>query len=378
MEVNKSQEAIVGKTGVSGFFIRAFNLSVLQKSRMPWVDYLRGIAIILVVYRHALIGIERSGIIVPDYLVRANMIFYSFRMPLFFIVSGLFINGSLLKKKASQLIQIKFENLIYPYLVWATIQITLQVVLKPYVNSDRGLQDYAYILYQPRALDQFWYLPALFNTTVLYILIKTKFRPAPWVQIGFGLLVYFLAPLLGKISMLSDWMEFYLFFALGDILSSAFFTDKVQRFLKNPVPLICMIPVFAGLQLFYLTQEEVFYHDVPAGQAEFLIIALTGCLTMFMLAFQLQRFNMMRFLRVLGFHSLFIYVMHVLVIAFIRVVFTKFLGIHEPAVLLVLCIASGVTIPVMAYNLFIKDHFAWFLFTYKKPALLKDRSAGNL
>jgi len=355
----------------NSFTARAFNTDVLHKSRMPWVDYLRGIAIILVVYRHALIGIERSGLDVPAYLVNANMIFYSFRMPLFFIVSGLFINGSLLKKKAGQLILIKFENLIYPYIIWAIIQISLQIILKPYVNSDRGLQDYAYILYQPRGLDQFWYLPALFNTSVIYILIKTKLKPGAIAQIAFGLTVYFLAPFVGKISMLSDWMEFYLFFALGDILSNFFFTEKVQRFFRNPVSLLCMIPVFAGMQLFYLTQAEIFYHDVPLGQAEFLVIALIGCLTMFMLAFQFQQFNVLRFLRVLGFHSLFIYVMHVLVIAFIRVVFTKFLGIHEPALVLCLCIATGVTLPVIVYNLFIKDHFAWFLFTYKKPAVLK-------
>jgi uncharacterized membrane protein YcfT len=74
---------------------RAFNLPVLQKSRMPWVDYLRGIAIVLVVYRHVLIGIERTGLHVPSILVIANEIFFSFRMPLFFILSGLFVSQSL-------------------------------------------------------------------------------------------------------------------------------------------------------------------------------------------------------------------------------------------------------------------------------------------
>src|SRR5262249_17632308 len=146
-----------------GLIARAFNTTVLAKSRMPWVDYLRAIAIILVVYRHSLIGIERSGIYVPAYLENANMIFYSFRMPLFFIVSGLFISRSLKTKSLKQLVEIKFENLLYPYLVWTVIQITLQIIMANYVNSDRSWRDYTFILYQPRALDQFWYLPALFN-----------------------------------------------------------------------------------------------------------------------------------------------------------------------------------------------------------------------
>src|SRR6202035_3875273 len=84
---------------------RAFNTSVLLKNRLAWVDYLKGIAIVLVVYRHVLIGIQRyvagqqaKGTPIPDvplYLEKANIIFFSFRMPLFFILSGIFISGSL-------------------------------------------------------------------------------------------------------------------------------------------------------------------------------------------------------------------------------------------------------------------------------------------
>jgi uncharacterized membrane protein YcfT len=77
---------------------KAFNLPALKKSRLHWVDYLKGIAIILVVYRHSLLGIERSGAYVPHYLVNANMIFYSFRMPLFFILSGIFVSRRWQKK----------------------------------------------------------------------------------------------------------------------------------------------------------------------------------------------------------------------------------------------------------------------------------------
>src|SRR5450631_3856954 len=96
---------------------KAFNTSILQRSRLAWVDYLKGIAILLVVYRHVLIGIQLSGITIPTILVNANMVFYSFRMPLFFILSGIFIGGSLARRSLKQLIGIKFENLLYPYLI---------------------------------------------------------------------------------------------------------------------------------------------------------------------------------------------------------------------------------------------------------------------
>ncbi len=350
------------------FFAKAFNTSILEKKRMAWVDYLRGIAIILVVYRHVLIGLQRSNLDVPYVLDRANMIFFSFRMPLFFILSGIFINGSIARRPLKQLVWIKFENLLYPYLVWSFIQVTLQILLSNYTNSDRTLKDYTFILYQPRGLDQFWYLPALFNCTVIYLLIKVKLKPPMWSQMLLGVILYMLSPYLDKISMMSDWMEFYIFFALGDTISKVFFEERTQNFLKNPFTLVWITPIFILTQLFYLSQPGL-ADGRPKGfdQAEFLVIALIGCFSMFVLAFRMQSWGLFPFLRVLGFHSLFIYVMHVMIAAFTRSILTRVFHLHNAVILLLCGIALGVIIPVMFYNLLIKDGPLWFLFTPKRP-----------
>src|SRR5215213_1949504 len=121
---------------VKALYSKAFNLPVLQKSRLQWVDYLKGIAILMVVYRHVLLGIERSNIHISESLMNANMIFYSFRMPLFFILSGMFISSSIAKRTLKQLVNIKFENLLYPYLIWAFIHVSLQILMGGFTNSD--------------------------------------------------------------------------------------------------------------------------------------------------------------------------------------------------------------------------------------------------
>jgi len=343
---------------------RAFNTSVLQKSRMAWVDYLRGIAIILVVYRHSLIGIQRGNINVPDGLVTANMIFYSFRMPLFFILSGIFISGSIARKSFKKLLYSKFELLLYPYLIWATIQITLQILLSHYTNADRTIKDYTYILYQPEAIDQFWYLPALFNSTIVYLLLKVKLRVPNWAQLLVGLGFYLIAPHIDRISMISDWMRFYIFLAIGDVLSALFFKESAQRFFKNPWTLLAVTPVFICTEMYYL-------HLSAAGDVNifaYLAIALIGCFCMTVLAFRLQAWDILRWLRVVGFHSLFIYVIHVLVTAFTRAILTRFFHLQNPGILLVCCIIAGITIPIIFYNLLVKDNILYFLFTPKKPA----------
>jgi len=345
----------------------AFNVSMLKKSRLHWVDYLRGIAIILVVYRHVLLGIQASGMTLPPVYLDANIMFFSFRMPLFFILSGIFIGGSLAKKSLGQLVAIKFENLLYPYFIWAFLEITLQLFAGHWTNnSSRSLIDYTYILWQPRELDQFWYLPALFNSTVIYLLVKVKLKAKGWTQILLGLLLYFLSGYCRPISMMSDWMEFYIFFALGDIISEFFFRPQVQKFLKNGYALLGILPVFIVTQVIYL----YLYHGTSDGQINpfyFLVISLTGCLTMFMIAFRLQDWNILGFLRVLGFHSLYIYVMHVMVSALARGIFVRIFGVHNPVLLLFLVITVAVTIPVIVYNLFIFKKPLWFLFSFHRP-----------
>jgi len=330
---------------------------------MAWVDYLRGIAIILVVYRHTFIGIERSNIAVPSILQDANLMFYSFRMPLFFILSGVFVNASIGRKSFGKLVYSKFELLLYPYFIWATLQITLQLLLSKYTNAERTPHDYLAIFYQPQALDQFWYLPALFNCTIVYLILKVKLHVPAWAQVIIGIGLNVLGPQLKEISMIADWMNFYIYFALGDLCSSLFFREGSQRFFKNPYTLLAVTPVFVATELWYLHR----LHGTGVLLFEYLAIAIIGCFCMIVLAFRLQSWNILRWLRVIGFHSLFIYVIHVLVTSFTRMILTKFLGIHHPVILLVCGIFFGVTVPIIFYNLLVKDKVLWFLFTPKRP-----------
>jgi len=165
--------------------------------------------------------------------------------------------------------------------------------------------------------------------------------------------------------MISDWMEFYVFFAVGDTISGLFFHEKVQKFFKSPLTLLLAVPFFILAQTFYLT-HNMYYLTTTAMRFEFLIIAFTGCFTMLALSFMLQRLNVFRWLRILGYHSLYIYVMHVMIAAFIRTFMVHFLGIHNVYIVLISCITVGCVLSIIIYNLFIYNNFAWFLFTYKK------------
>ena len=361
----------------------AFNLPILNRNRYSWVDYLRGVVILLVVYHHTFLGIERSGIEVPSSVGDANMVFYSVRMPLFFIISGIFTRISLATKPIKDLIWVKYDSILYPYFIWAFLQVTLQILLSKFTNSDRSFSDYLYILYQPKQLDQFWYLPALFNATLVFIFFKTRVHPSNAVHLAIGLALYFTAPFLNDISMLSNWMRFYLFIVIGDMVADYIFRTSVQDRLKKVSTLLLVLPLFIAAQIFYLhnnvgvkAMESTIhtfhgdYRSYSLNEINFLFTSLVGCITLIILAFLLEKWRKLSFLRVLGFHSLYIYITHVFILGFVRLLLTRVFHVDNYVVILLAGILLGVTVPIVFYNLLGKTHL-WFLYSTRRSRLPK-------
>lgn len=202
---------------------------------------------------------------------------------------------------------------------------------------------------------------------MVYLFVKKYLKPPVVVQFLIGLFFYFLSPHVQEISILSDWMLYYFFFAIGDSISSLFFKTSWQKLFQNPFMLLAVTPLFIASQMYFLSHNLDSASADMAVQAQTIVIALIGCVSMFVLAFRIQAMNIFPFLRVFGYHSLYIYIMHVMITAFVRIVLTKFFGIHNAEILLIVGMAVGVTFSIAIYNLFIRNGVAWFLFTYKKP-----------
>jgi len=194
------------------------------------------------------------------------------------------------------------------------------------------------------------------------------------MQLALGFVLYFAAQYVVNVSIVSDWMTYYLCFAIGDACSTLFFKESTQRLLKKPSVLVGIVVLFVFTQIYYLNHPETF-HLLGAvtniGKLQLIGIALVGSLGMFALAFQLQERKIFRFLRVVGFHSLYIYVIHVMVAAATRIALARIFGIENAYVLLTVCTITGITIPIMAYNLLIKDNVLSFLFSYSKNKTMR-------
>jgi fucose 4-O-acetylase-like acetyltransferase len=348
---------------------------ILSRDRHAWVDYARGICIILVCYRHTYEGLTNAAVLQAEHyplLKYLNVFFFSFRMPLFFIVSGIFIGLSLQRKGVMEYIKDRFRFIFYPFLIWGVVQITLQLLFKDYVNADREPMDYLYLLIAPRKIEQFWYLNALFNVGVLYAILKIKAKFKAWHQLILGLALYAIAAICTikyiDIGFFSDVFFFYPFFALGDILSHLIVNANNKSFIASRKMFFLWLPVFFAAQYYFtsinLEHNNDYYiqHFRPELYA---IIALTGCVFVVNISFLLQHFNMVRFLRVIGYHSLYIYIMHLMIIAAFRAFYLKVLHGQNLPLFMTAGVILGIFIPIIFYNLAEKAGLSW-LFVLKK------------
>ena len=360
---------------------------ILSRGRYPWVDYARGICILLVCYRHVfegLVNVEPGSNSFPA-LKYLNIFFFSFRMPLFFIVSGIFLGGSLLRKGTGSYVSNRIQTILYPLLLWGSIHITLQLIFADYVNATAYRQptDYLNLILQPRRVEQFWYLNALFFVGVLYVLIKEYLKFNHWHQIILGLLMYAVAGYLHinniEVGFLIDVLFFYFFFAIGDLAADIFLNEKNYKFLSSAKTLLLLLPAFGLLQYFFAdlnlkNQDDYFVqYKMPALYA---ITALVGGAFVLNVSFILQRLNIFRFLRVIGYHSLYIYVMHLMITAATRIVLVRIFGIENIPLLMVISVTAGIIIPIIFFNI-MEQLGAWWLFTLKKKEPRKVVS-GNV
>jgi fucose 4-O-acetylase-like acetyltransferase len=355
--------------------------SILQKKRWPWVDYDKGISILLVGYGHCIGSLNGYGIDLSSYpfLNYINVFLYGFRMPLFFIISGMLVKRSLAKKGLKEYLVNRSNNILYPLLVWGFLQISLLIYLYGFTNLTHkefiDTKSYLYLIISPNRLGHFWYLNALFFIGAIYAALKAKCNFKTSIQLVIGCILYFLNYYCREqeypLGFLSNVFEYYLFFGLGDLISDTLL-DETKR--KKYTSIYIMFPL---LILFLITQY--YLTSLNLGSSEFgmyyverklphlyLVAALIGCSFSMSISFLLQKYQKFVVIRIIGYYSLYIYCMQIILILFGRILFYDLIKIQYPPLLVILVWMSGVIVPIFIYNYLMKIKF-WQLFTFKKP-----------
>jgi fucose 4-O-acetylase-like acetyltransferase len=104
-------------------------------TRLDWVDYSKGIGIILVVFGHVWRGLYSASLPLSAPLYEfVDAFIYSFHMPLFFFLSDYFAERSA-NIPAVRFLTDKTASILYPYLLWSVLQGGMNVALSTHTNT---------------------------------------------------------------------------------------------------------------------------------------------------------------------------------------------------------------------------------------------------
>ena len=327
------------------------------QSRQDWVDIAKGIGILLVVYGHIARGVVSAGMGIEHHVLRlADSIVYTFHMPLFLFLSGLFFYSSLKKRGGIGLVLNRLDTVLYPYVVWSLLQGFIEVMLDPYTNGQVTVTQ-VLDLAEPRA--HFWYLYTLFLLTLLCTLVYLRLQPR-----FHGLVVAVAAVIFIKQTAMPDIESaHYLYFCLVYFVAGIWFNQYKDFFLRHRRKLLWpVLLLFATAQWVFHLIFDMTYRDIGLP---LLLLAAVSILAIVLMSGVLSDFTP-RWLIYLGTSSMAIYLMHILVGSGVRVVLHKFLGVEDAVVHITIGMALAVLLPLLALELFRRWHLM-FLIEAPKP-----------
>jgi Predicted membrane protein len=138
--------------------------------RVDWVDYAKGFCIIFVVMMHSTLGVEAaSG--QTGWLHGLVEFARPFRMPDFFMISGLFL-AQVIDRDWRTYLDRKVVHFAYFYLLWMTIQF---VVKAPGIAAESGASEVVR-LYLLALIDPFGTLWFIYMLPIFFVVVKLARR----------------------------------------------------------------------------------------------------------------------------------------------------------------------------------------------------------
>lgn len=134
---------------------------------MNWVDFAKGVAIILVVIGHAWRGINERIYIDPNLYHWVDDHIYAFHMPVFFALSGYFLARMLSANTILIYISQRVNKLIVPMVIWTYLFIGVKILAGNSVSSEAYINDL--LIFSIPGVLHLWFLWSLFVMQIFMI-----------------------------------------------------------------------------------------------------------------------------------------------------------------------------------------------------------------
>jgi uncharacterized membrane protein YcfT len=328
--------------------------------RVEWVDTAKGICIVMVVMMHSVLGVEAAAG-QTGFMHAVVMFARPFRMPDFFLISGLFL-ALVIDRDWRIYLDRKVVHFAYFYVLWVTIQFGFKA---PAFAADHGWSHVG-VEYLESFIEPFGTLWFIYLLPIFFVVIKLTRNVSP-------ILVWILAAALEMTHVATGWTvidEFAARFVY--IYSGYLFADTIfalsDRARAHPVLALAGLALWAVVNggLVTLGASELPIVSLMLGLAGAFAIITTGTL--------LARMHWLNFLRFCGEHSIVIYLAFFLPMASTRTLLLKTAIIPDIGVISVIVTVVGIAGALLIWRAALAVH-ANFLFERPDAFWIAPRKA---
>jgi uncharacterized membrane protein YcfT len=331
--------------------------SLGARLRVDWVDYAKGLCIVLVVMMHSTLGVERAmgeESWLHGFIVWAR----PFRMPDFFLISGLFLSR-VVDRPWRDYLDRKVLHFAYFFVLWTLIQGATRLLLA----NDAGaiLRELALSPIEPFGTLWFIYLlPIFFVTTKLA-------RPAPSALVLAGAALLQMASIQTGWTVIDEFAGRFVYFFAGYALAPRIFdlAASVRSTSARAVPALVLWGFVNALCVSrgWSTQPGVS-----------LLLGFAGAAAVVAVSALLAKTGRLRALPALGRQSLAIYLAFFLPMAATRILLVRTGFLSDPGAIALLVTVAAVMVPTVVKHT-VRGTRLEFLFERPAPFRLRPTRA---
>jgi len=309
----------------------------MHGDRVDWVDYAKGICIIMVVMMHSVLGVEAAAG-ETGFMHLVVEFAKPFRMPDFFLLSGLFL-AVVIDRDWRTYLDRKVVHFAYFYVLWVTIQFAFKA---PSFAAEIGWAGVVK-LYALSFIDPFGTLWFIYLLPIFFVVTKATRRAPP-------LLIWAIAALLESLHVATGWMvidEFcarFFYFYTGYLFASRVFAFSDAARARPALALI-------GLALWAAINAALVHTGVSEWPLLSLLLGLAGACAIIAAGTLLAEKRWLDGLRFCGEHSIVIYLAFFLPMAVSRTLLLKFAGFLGTGMIALLVTIIGVVGALVVWRL---------------------------
>jgi uncharacterized membrane protein YcfT len=329
--------------------------------RVDWVDYAKGICIVMVVMMHSVLGVELAA--GQTGFMHVVVTFAKpFRMPDFFLISGLFL-PLVIDREWRTYLDRKVVHFAYFYVLWVTIQFGFKA---PSFAAETSWGHVGF-LYLESFIEPFGTLWFIYLLPVFFVVIKlTRRVPPP--------LIWGVAALLESVHIATGWTvidEFcarFVYIYSGYMFAEAVFALS-NRARAHPALALAVLAVWA------LTNASLVALGISEWPIVSLMLGLSGACAIVCIGTLLARAHWLNFLRFCGEYSIVIYLAFFLPMASTRTLLLKTGLIHDIGTVSLIVTIVGVVGAVAIWRIALAVR-ADFLFERPDAFWIAPKKAG--